>query len=391
MPRDRTTTSCLTIGCIAVWTLTTCVGLVARASNSVDASHSFPSEIRWTVEISAKPVGAPVASGDRLFVPLETGVIARRIPDAAELWHAKMEIAGALAVASDRVFVPGKAELRALSAETGKVVWTIPISLTAPPAVHGDLLFLAAGEELSAHRLSDGEQLWTRNLGVVEERPVVDGTRVYASVSDGRLVALILESGDPIWEFEAGIKPTEPLVLQERVYVGSAAKRFCSVVARDGTEDWCYPIGAGIVGQAAADDEHVYVVALDNQLHAHDRRNGARKWKKDLRYRPTAGPTLTGSTISAPGATRVLQAFEAKTGQPGPQLPLAEEVVQVPAFILVPGQPARLALLSGGLKNIWKLTLAISPPPPPPKLPVGPVTLLPGQVIPRGELRPLPE
>jgi outer membrane protein assembly factor BamB len=375
--RDRTTTSCLAIAWI--------VALALPAS----ASQSFPSEIKWTVEVSAKPVGAPVASGDRLFVPLESGLTARRLADGAELWNAKVEIAGALAAAPERLIVPAKAELRALAAATGEVAWSMPIvGLTAPPVVHGDLLFLAMGEELSALKVADGAQVWSRNVGLVEERPVVDGTRVYVPISDGRLVALILESGDAIWEFDVGIKPTEPLIFQDRVYLGSAAKRFCSVHARNGLEDWCFTVGAGIVGRAAADASHVYFVALDNLLRAHDRRTGARKWTKDLKYRPSSGPSLVGTTVSAPGSsTRVLQAFESQSGNPGAQLKLADEVVQVPAFIASDDRPTALAAVSGGLKNVWKLTLAVQPPPPPPNLPVGPVTVLPGQVVPRGALR----
>jgi outer membrane protein assembly factor BamB len=371
---------------LPIWTT---VFLVAQAVPPAAASQFFPSEVKWTVEVSAKPVGAPVSSGDRLFVPLESGVSARRLTDGGELWNAKVEIAGALAAAPEHVIVPGKAELRALVASTGEVAWTIPTSgLTAPPTVHGDLLFVAMGEELTALKVADGSKVWSQNVGLVEERPVVDGTRVYVPASDGRLIALMLQSGEAIWEFDAGIKPTEPLIFQDRVYVGSAAKRFCSIDARNGQEVWCFGIGAGIVGKAAADESHVYFVALDNLLRAHDRRNGSIKWKNDLKYRPSSGPSLVGSTVCAPGAsTRVLQAFETQTGSAGPQLTLADELVQVPLFVTSDERPTTLAAVSGNLKNVWKLTLAVQPPPPPPKLRIGPVTVLPGQVVPRGSLQ----
>jgi len=236
--------------------------------------------------------------------------------------------------------------------------------------------------------LANGTKVWSQNVGLVEERPVVDGTRVYVPVSDGRLVALILETGQPIWEFDVGIKPTEPLIFQDKVYIGSAAKRFCSIEAKNGVEAWCFPIGAGIVGQAAADEPHVYFVALDNLLRAHDRRTGAIKWKKDLKYRPSSGPSLVGNTVCAPGAsTRVLQAFESQGGSPGPQLTLTDELVQVPLVIASEDRPTTLAAVSGGLKNVWKLTLAVQPPPPLPKLRIGPVTVLPGQAVPRGALQ----
>jgi len=374
---------------VSIWSTVFLVAQAVAPATTSNASQLFPSEVKWTVEVSAKPVGAPVSSGDRLFVPLESGVSARRLADGGELWNAKVEIAGALAASPDRVMVPGKTELRALVASTGEVAWTLPTSgLTAPPVVYGDLLFVAMGEELTAMKVADGTKAWSQNVGLVEERPVVDGTRVYVPASDGRLIALMLESGVAIWEFDVGIKPTEPLIFQDRVYVGSAAKRFCSIEARNGQEVWCFAIGAGIVGKAAADESHVYFVALDNLLRAHDRRNGARKWKVDLKYRPSSGPSLVGHTVSAPGAsTRILQAFETTTGSPGPQLALADELVQVPVFVTSDERPTTLAAVSGNLKNVWRLTLAVQPPPPPPKLRVAPVTVLPGQVVPRGSLQ----
>jgi hypothetical protein len=113
------------------------------------------------------------------------------------------------------------------------------------------------------------------------------------------------------------------------------------------------------------------------------------KWKKDLKYRPSSGPSLVGNTVCAPGAsTRVLQAFESQNGSQGPQLTLTDELVQVPLFMVSPDdRPAAVAAVSGGLKNVWKLTLAVQPPPPLPKLRIAPLTVLPGQAVPRGSLQ----
>ena len=56
----------------------------------------------------------------------------------------------------------------------------------------------------------------------------------------------------------------------------------------------------------------------------------------------------------------------------------------VPAFIdPTEKSPTRLAALFGNLENVWKLLLAGPPPPPLPKLPVAPVTVLPGTPVSR--------
>jgi outer membrane protein assembly factor BamB len=382
--RDRTTTSCLLIGPLVAWALSLSTFIDAQSTAVKQTSQVFPSDPVWTVDVSARPVGSPVAAADRLFLPLQSGISARRLSDGGEIWAAKVEVAGPLAASADRLVVPSKGELLVLDAATGEVAWSEHVGpLTAPPLVRGESVYVAIGEQLTSYNIADGSKKWASDVGLVEQRPAATGTHVYVPVSDGRVIALVVETGEHIWEFDAGIKPTEPLVYGDRVFVGSAAKEFCSIRIRDGTEDWCFRVGAGIIGSAVADESHVYYVALDNLLRAHDRGNGALRWKKDLRYRPSAGPTLVGTTVSAPGRFRQLQAFQTATGAPDGQLTLPEALVAVPVFIEPEnGQPTRLAALAGGLPNLWKLTLAGPPPPAPPTLPVGPVTVLPGLAVP---------
>jgi outer membrane protein assembly factor BamB len=249
--------------------------------------------------------------------------------------------------------------------------------------VHQDRLFVAAGESLIAYQLADGAKLWTIELGAIEQRPAVHGARVYVPVADGQLVVLDLASGKQIWESSVGIKPTEPFVYDDRVYVGSAAKFFCSLKVRDGSETWCMQVGAAVTGGAVADASKVYFVALDNLLYALDRKNGARRWKADLRYRPSAGPSLVGKTVSAPGLSSRLQAFDAATGKPSGQLTLSESLVFSPVYVVPDeGGEIKLAAVAGGLPNRWTLTLAVPPPPVPPSPAVVPLTALPGQVVP---------
>jgi len=293
-----------------------------------------------------------------------------------------MDVDGPMAASEDRLVVASKGEVRALVAATGAVAWNDRTGpLTAPPLVHGEWVFIASGEQLASYRLVDGTKSWTRDIGLVEQRPAAQDARVYVPAADGRLVALDLSSGNPLWEQDVGIKPGEPLVYGDRVFVGSAAKRFCSLRAQNGTEDWCFLVGAAVIGGSAADASHVYFVALDNLLRAHDRSNGALRWKQDLHYRPSAGPSLVGQSVSAPGPSRRLQAFSAATGVLTAELTLPD----VPVFIVYAGAgPTKLAAITGGLQNLWTLSLAGPPPPALPSPRVAPVTELPGLVIPPG-------
>jgi outer membrane protein assembly factor BamB len=366
--------------------LSAIVVLAVALSSAHESTQLFPSAQLWSVPVSARPVASPVASGDRLFLALGSGISARRLADGSEIWQVPLTVEGSMAASEACLIVPSKEDLHALAPATGAVVWKVHTGrLTAPPVISGELLIIASGESVSALRIADGTRVWSADVGEVAQRPAWLGTRAYVPAKDGRLLALDLSSGASVWERDVGIEPSEPLVYGERVFVGSAGKRFCSLKVQTGETDWCFPVGAAVVGRAVADAKHVYYVALDNLLRAHNRQNGAMRWKKDLRYRPTAGPALVGRGVTAPGRTAKMQVFDAVTGAPSGELALAHDLAAVPVLIMsADGGEARLAALTGGLQNIWTLTLAGPPPLMPPSPGVVPLTQLPGSPIPVG-------
>ena len=355
------------------------------------AVQTFPTSPIWTIEVKALPVAPPVSSAGRLFLALQSGVFAHRLADGAEIWQTPLEVNGPMAASDERLVVAVKGELRGLDASTGAVVWTDRAGpLTAPPLVHGDRLFVASGEQVTCYRVADGVRLWSRETGAVEQRVAVEGARVYVPVADGRLIALDLASGEPAWEFEIGIKPTEPLVYGSRVFIGSGAKRFCSLFlesSRKKRDDWCFfSVGATVIGRAAADATHVYYVSLDNLLRAHDRKSGAYRWKYDLRYRPSSGPLLVGASIAVPGSVPRVEVLDTSLGKATIELTLATKLVTAPLLIdASPGVPARIAGVTGGLANVWNVTLAGPAPAALPTLPIAPLTELPGRSIPIGK------
>jgi outer membrane protein assembly factor BamB len=352
-------------------------GVASFAENA----QVFPSSALWTVTVSARPVAAPVASDNRLFLALQSGISARRIADGSEVWLAAITADGPIAIVGDRLVVPSADSVHVLEAANGVVAWTARTGrLTAPVLAREGWLVTSAGDHLSAFRMTDGAHLWTQDIGAVAARPAADGALVYVPVADGRLLALELVSGKPVWEFEIGVAPTEPLAYGNRVYVGSAGKRFCSLTVERGREIWCFPVGAAVVGKAAADESRVYYVALDNLLRAHDLNNGQLRWWQDLKYRPSAGPVVVGKTVTAPGLTAQLRGFNVEKGTAAHSLTLPSDLAALPLFIVpADGRPATMAALAGGLQRIWTLTLA-GPPSIPAPLPLAPLTVLPGLV-----------
>jgi len=353
------------------------------AQATAAAGPSFPSEPIWTVDLQATPVGAPLASSDHVFVPLQGSLSARRLADGGEAWLAKLELAGVPAASADYLIVPAKESLQILRAASGEVVWSERTpAVTAQPLVAGGQLIVATGDTLTSYALADGAKSWTREVGPMDQRPAAADDQLYVPVTDGRLLALNLGTGETIWEADPGINPTEPLIHGDRVYVGTSAKRFVCLARKTGKEDWAKRVAATVVGPAVTDGTRVYFVALDNLLYALDAGHGALRWKKDLNYRPSAGPTLVGSTIAVPGRFTRMLSFAAANGAAASPLALTDPLVYAPVFVSATDKTAtRLAVLSGNLENVWKLTLAGPPPPPLPKLTVGPVTVMPGTPV----------
>jgi PQQ-like domain len=365
-----------------------------RGTAPEETAQAFPTAAIWTYEVSARPIASPVSSAGRLYLALQSGVSALSLADGKEVWKTPLEVEGPMAASDQRLVVSAKGELHALDAATGAVAWTDHAGpLTAPPLVHGEWLLVASGEHVTCYRIADGTKVWSRETGAVEQRPAVEGTRVYVPAADGRVMALELASGEPAWEFDIGINPTEPLVYGSRLLVGSAGKRFCSLFLESGRKkrhDWCYPVGAAVIGRPASDERHVYFVALDNLLRAHNRKSGAYLWKKDLHYRPSAGPLLVGASVAVPGTVPSVQVFDALSGSPTMKLTLGAALTTVPLLIAaVPGTPARLASLTGGLPRVWTVTLSGPAAPGLPSIAVVPLSALPGLAIPIGRL-PLP-
>ena len=386
MARERTTTSCLLLGSLAVWACSLSVFTAPiDAQATAPSVQSFPSDPIWTVDVKAIPVGSPLASRDYVFVPVQGAISALRLSDGSEAWTAKVELAGIPAASGDYLIVPTKESLQVLRADTGEVVWSDRTpAVTAAPLVAGDHLIVSTGETVTSYALADGAKRWTREIGPIDQRSAAADDRLYVPITDGRLAALDLATGEPVWEADPGINPTEPLVHGNRIYVGTAAKRFVCLLRATGREDWAPRVAATVIGRAATDGVRVYFTALDNMLYALDAQTGNRRWTKNLTYRPSAGPTLVGTTIAVPGRFTRMMSFNAANGSAANPLALTEPLVYVPAFIdPTEKSPTRLAALFGNLENVWKLLLAGPPPPPLPKLPVAPVTVLPGTPVSR--------
>jgi outer membrane protein assembly factor BamB len=326
----------------------------------------------------------PVEAGSVLIVPLLTGGIAAyHVADGSPAWTIELTPHQAIAADADRVYVPCADAIHAVDAATGSVVWRTTVNApTAPLLVRSGWVIVAAERSLIALRATDGRELWRRDVGSIEVRPAIDGDVLYVSLADG-VGAFDLQSGASRWMRRLGGKPGEPLAIGGRVYVGAADKYFYSLDATSGRVDWPMRTGAEPRGRAAADDDHVYFVSMDNLLRAVDRGHGALRWKQGLPFRPAAGPVVLGGSVTVAGPASSLPVFSAHDGRPLERVELGGKLAALPALLQLPeGKPA-IAAVTGSLEDQWKLTL-LEPGVEAPVIPIAPLTELPGLAIPLG-------
>ena len=339
----------------------------------------------WFVAIAAAPSAPPVATNERVYVALRTGAIAAHaLANGARLWSVDLAAEQPLAVDEMHVYVASADTLHALRNATGEVAWRVPAGrITAPPLVHAGWVVVAAENALVALRAVDGTRVWRHEIGATDQRPFIEGDALFCALADGRIVAVDLQSGTVQWERRLPGPLGEPFAAGDRLYLGSGDKYFNCLTTDSGSLSWRMRIGAEVRGRPAADAERVYFAALDNELRALDRRSGAMRWHRGVPFRPSAGPILLDDTVALPGPTAELRAFDAASGRPAKALAFPEPIVSAPA-VLTAGDPAqlRIAAVTGGLKDDWKLAVFGPPAEPPAPLPVLPLTELPGAVLP---------
>jgi eukaryotic-like serine/threonine-protein kinase len=323
-----------------------------------------------------------VIAGSMIVVPLQGGAIAaHHLEDGREVWKRELAAEKPLASDNERVYVAAGEAIHALNAATGDVAWRVPAggAPTAAPLAHAGWLITAAAGDLVAIRATDGQIIWRKQVGAIEFRPAIDGDLLVASLVDGHVIGLNVENGEERWRRNLGSSPAEPLVFAGRVYVGTANKWFYSLRATSGRIDYPLFVGALVMGRPAADERHVYFVALDHLLRALDRGDGALEWKAPLSYRPTAGPLVLGGYVMVAGSVVSLPAFNARTGAAAGTIAFPARLVAIPLLGQSPTGLAFGVAITGSLENKWNVSLF--EPSPFPTLPVGRLTELPGEVV----------
>ena len=347
------------------------------------AGHFQPLAERWSVALSAPPLGPPLISGDIIVLALQpSGIVAFRGVDGSQAWRCDLATDRPIAHDDERVYVVAGEAIHAVSISKGEELWKQKsAALTAPLLVHAGWVIAATQGSIAAYRAADGSVVWQRSIGVIEYEPAIDGDVLFVPLLDREITALNLQNGETLWTAPLAGEPGEPLALGGRVYVGARDKRFYTLKATNGEGDWVQRVGAGPRGRPALDDDRIYVIALDNIVYAYDRRSGATNWNKGLKYRPFGGPVLMSGAVVVPGPSTVLPVYRRENGDALAEITFSATLVGMSNVVFGPWNYPMFAAVTGDLQHPWTLTF-FEPSTEPPPISLVALTELPGTTIP---------
>lgn len=313
--------------------LVTAAGLIAcgEKDNSeppadlVDFDASVRLEKLWDVSVGS---GAPqqyiklypLLLSDRIIAADRNGnVVAVNVENGQIIWRTDLDviISGGVGGNADHHFVATRdGEVIALNA-LGKEIWRQKISSESlvPAAVDDDSVIVRGVDgNITALSVLDGKQLWiySRDVPVLSLRGssalIVDQSRVYAGLDNGRLVALDSKDGHSLFDLAvataSGRSEIERLndvdgdaVLDSNVlYMASYQGRVIATDVRRGQLLWTRKISTstgvdvGTVNVFITDDrDHVWAMGRDN---------GATMWKQEkMQARQLTRPAVMGDYI----------------------------------------------------------------------------------------------
>lgn len=292
----------------------------------------------------------PVAAAGRAFVLDPNGNVTAVSLSGGVSWQAALRptdrsnqaTTGGLGTDGARVYAASAwGEVVALDADSGAKLWDKKIdepARSAPTVSGGRLYVVTQSNRLVALSAADGSEIWSYR-GVPEignllssNSPAVVGGVVVVPFTSGELVALDEKKGEPIWNDSLAVASrahavsglttiaASPVVADGVVYATGVGSRTVAVELKTGRRLWDIPFGSAHTPTVSGNA--VFLVDLDNNLTALDRRTGNVLWatklpvvKQKKKRTVWAGPVLAGGNLWLASNEGGLIAVEATSGR----------------------------------------------------------------------------
>ncbi len=228
--------------------------------------------------------------------------------------------------------------------------WSVdlPAALDAPLASDGTRVFAALRDgTVMAVDAATGQLAWRRTSPAGTTVGAAPGGLVLRQ-ADGLLVRLQPESGEPVWERQTGIAGSLAPVL-DGTEVVVAGEGVALLSLESGRPAWGMSGTGRIVARPVLAPHHVLLVEEAGSLRARSRSNGAESWSFGKLGAPGAAPTVAGELVFLGTAGGRVVALDLAKGQPRWRWRVGADPRTPPAV------SQRLALVASEDNVLWAL------------------------------------
>lgn len=319
-----------------------------------------------------KPRPAPVDAG--VFWPTYMGNYARtpflheRVADEAPevVWASSVGsgIQG-MPVATDEVIVAARSDrhIETISRLDGSTFWRKRIDgPPVSPLLIGDVIYTATEEDgrVRALRLEEGEDVWKREIPSVKQPITIVGDTVFAA-TENRILLAVTSQREPIWSVRLPrAASASPIVLDEIVVLAAFDSLF-SVNRSTGLRRGSAHSREVFTGEAAADDENIYLATEDGSLLAWTTPELEPLWQASGFGHFFSGPVLADGMGYATTREGQLLRFDPRTGAAEILATVQGTVLASPIVvqngILIGTLDGRLYFVSRDGQPIWDVKL----------------------------------
>ncbi len=291
---------------------------------------SAPVGIRWRMPTGGTPAGGLVWDGQRFLVALAEGSVIAVSPQGRELWRrgaALDGVAGPPVVTQGRCVVSSPSgTFAAFDATSGELLWrftsAIDFNPRSAPVPAGDLLVAVSQPDgrLMALESASGTLRWTgAPLSRCDGPLSIAGGWILHGNCDAAIQIQDARSGDSVGSVPLG--PDAQVAGGVAVHGDLACfgTRSGQVVLMDIPSRelrWSIDVGSGeIFSTPVLTDDRVFVTSANAEVVALGTQDGAQLWRHDTLQRSSTSPILVGGSVVV-GASGIIMAFDARTGQP---------------------------------------------------------------------------
>ena len=310
-----------------------------------EVALSQPLTIRWRYDSGLSLNLTPAFDSERIYVPLAGGIlVALRAKDGQLYWRSEIggELSASPAADADRVYVAsetGSSEsntrrptgvLRALGREGGVTQWVTPLvmPLRGSLSLNGQKIFAGGSDgRIYAFDKQSGAVYWSIPYGAPFDcQPAVADGRVYFGSEDGNLLAVEEPTGKLLWRYHTkGSVRGAIAVIGNAVYFGSGDGYVYAVNGVNGRLLWRKRTGAGVQAVMLAGSS-LLVASLDNFVYLF-RLDGARLWKRQMPGRIAARPlAIRDAALFTPLSSSAGVVLALRDGRQLNLLPTGEEI-----------------------------------------------------------------